>query len=85
LVDQALIANTIKFYNLLAIWLVKNAAGSVSHARFPYLDNSSDTIQHDNALNELKLPFSSPPPLSFAMLPEHFVEDIAEFFQFANQ
>jgi ubiquitin conjugation factor E4 B len=68
LVDQALIANTIKFYNLLAIWLVKNAAGS-----------------HDNALNELKLPFSSPPPLSFAMLPEHFVEDIAEFFQFANQ
>jgi hypothetical protein len=49
------------------------------------LDNSSDTIQHDNALNELKLPFSSPPPLSFAMLPEHFVEDIAEFFQFANQ
>ncbi|KAI8898611.1 ubiquitin elongating factor core-domain-containing protein [Globomyces pollinis-pini] len=75
LFDKAMLEQSIQFYGLVMVWLIKCAAGSNSKLEW-------FKVAQGNPLGLSLFPLAPTPVIEFITLPEWIIEDICEFYLF---
>ncbi|KAJ2998080.1 hypothetical protein HDV02_004905 [Globomyces sp. JEL0801] len=73
LFDKAMLEQSIQFYGLVMVWLIKCAAGSNSKLEW-------FKVAQGNPLGLSLFPLAPTPVIEFITLPEWIIEDICEFY-----